>query len=193
MAVWIVLLIISAELTCSSSSNQKNNPRQGWSKFSVVVLDSSNTFIPSPSLGSFLLKDNAVVNSKRTLTIGRCSQRCLVVPGLNNGAANSADCIWVFNLKLSNSQPGQIMLQGSFFRTPNIAPPADPNLPPTQFIGITGGTGIFTGAYGVARIIPLDLTAQPPIWGYTFYIKVPRNSPQVNFDNNNNNNNGYNW
>jgi hypothetical protein len=182
-----------------SSTNDNNNSRQGWRKFSVVVLDrAGDVFVPStsPGPGTFLVKDNAVLNSRRTFTIGRSSMRCLVLPALNGGTPTSSDCIWIFDLRLSNSQPGQLMLQGSYYRNINTPNNLDPNQPPTQFVGITGGTGVFTGAYGVARIIPLDLTAIPPLWGFTFYLKVPRgysSSSSSNGSNNNNINDGNNW
>jgi hypothetical protein len=194
---WILLILV--KVVASSTNDNNNNNRQGWRKFSVVVLDrAGDIFVPptSPGPGTFLVKDNAVLNSRRTFTIGRSSMRCLVLPALNGGTSTSSDCIWIFDLRLSNSQPGQLMLQGSYHRNVNLQNSLDPNQPPTQFVGITGGTGVFTGAYGVARILPLDLTAQTPLWGFTFYLKVPRgssSSSSSNGSNNNNNNDGYNW
>lgn len=196
------LLLVLAKVVGSSTNNNNNNNsnnRQGWRKFSVVVSDrSGDVFVPSTTPGSntFLLKDNSVFNSRRTFTIGRSSMRCLVLPPLSGGVSTSSDCIWIFDLRLSNSQPGQLMLQGSYYRNVGTANSADPNQPPTQFVGITGGSGVFTGAYGVARIIPLDLSATPQLWGFTFYLKVPRGSSSSSSNgsnNNNDNNNGNNW
>jgi len=177
----IVLLIVL--LPVPIQGNNCGDNRMGWRKFSVVVPIKNEIFTPSGTQniapGLILATDDTVFNSKNAISIGRSSKTCLLLPnpqGQSTSSFSQFDCIWVFNLRLSTSQPGQLMLQGGYYRNPAVAPAQDANTPAKQFVGITGGTGVFSGAYGVARIIPLSLSATPPTWGFTFYLRVPGSS-----------------
>jgi hypothetical protein len=163
-----------------TNTTQRNRHRElneqaeqyGWRKFSVVVGYSNAVTIPSTgprAPGHVFLSDDFVFNTKQNENIGRMFQRCLLLPSDGTDPFFTYfECLWQFELRLRSSQPGNLMLQGTFFNEGGFIAP----YPDKQYFAIVGGTGAFTGVYGVARFKPLNLNAIPPTFCYTFYLKL---------------------